>query len=112
MVVTGARGTAPALDELDRQTARDYDTRMAEREAKEAATGRKLRGPKPSAVAARRSKPRGRTRPIRTRGSSANASKGVVQGYNPQAAATGGHIIVAAEIGPRQLTISRTSCRS
>ncbi len=87
-----------ALDELDRQTARDYETRMVEREAKEAATGRKLRGPKPSAGAARRSKPRRANTTDPHSRIIANASKGVVQGYNPQAAATGGHIIVAAEM--------------
>lgn len=87
-----------ALDELDRQTARDYETRMAEREAKEAATGRKLTGPKPSADAARRSKPRRANTTDPHSRIIANASRGVVQGYNPQAAATGGHIIVAAEM--------------
>lgn len=87
-----------ALDELDRQTARDYETRMVERAAKEAATGRKLRGPKPSADTAHRSKPRRANTTDPHSRIIANASKGVIQGYNPQAAATGGHIIVAAEM--------------
>jgi transposase len=87
-----------ALAELDRQTARDYETRMAERAAKEAATGRRLTGPEPSADAARRAKPRRANTTDPHSRIIANASKGVIQGYNAQAAATAGHIIVAAEV--------------
>jgi len=55
----GSPGSYPcALDELDRQSARDYETRVAEREEKQAASGRKLTGPKPSAETARRARPR------------------------------------------------------
>jgi hypothetical protein len=36
-----------ALDELDQAYARGYGSRMAERAAREAATGRKLPGPQP-----------------------------------------------------------------
>jgi hypothetical protein len=71
---------------------------MAERAKKEAALGRKLTGPKPKEDAARRSKPRranttdphSRIIPI--------PGKGVLQGYNAQAAATGEQIVVAAEV--------------
>lgn len=87
-----------ALAELDRQTARDYETRMAERAAKEAATGRKTTGPKPSADTARRSKPRRANTTDPHSRIIANASKGVIQGYNAQAAATPEHIVVAAEV--------------
>lgn len=87
-----------ALAELDRQTARDYETRMVERAAKEAASGRKTRGPKPSPEAARRSKPRRANTTDPHSRIIANASKGVVQGYNAQAAATAAQIVVAAEV--------------
>ena len=87
-----------ALSELDRQTARDYETRMVERAAKEAATGRKTRGPKPSPETARRSKPRRANTTDPHSRIIANASKGVIQGYNAQAAATSEHIVVAAEV--------------
>jgi transposase len=43
-----------ALDELESQKARDYETRMAERAKKEAELGHKLRGPAPKKDAARR----------------------------------------------------------
>jgi hypothetical protein len=42
-----------ALEELEGQRARDYETRMVERAAKEAASGHKMRGAKPSARSAR-----------------------------------------------------------
>jgi transposase len=87
-----------ALAELDRQTARDYETRMAERAAKEAATGRKTTGPPPSPEAARRAKPRRANTTDPHSRIIANASKGVVQGYNAQAAATANQIVVAAEV--------------
>jgi transposase len=87
-----------ALDELDRQTARDYETRVAERAAKEAALGRKLTGPKPTADTAQRAQPRRanttdpHSRIIATR------ARGALQGYNAQAAATVEQIVVAAEV--------------
>jgi transposase len=87
-----------ALDELDRQTARDYETRMAERAAKEAVTGRKLTGPKPSAESARRARPRKANTTDPHSRILAHASKGVIQGYNAQAAATAAQIVVAAEV--------------
>lgn len=87
-----------ALDELEAQKAGDYQTRMAERAKKEAERGRKLTGPKPSPDLARRP---GSRRANTTDPHSriiANASKGVLQGYNAQAAATAEHIVLAAEV--------------
>lgn len=87
-----------ALDELESQKARDFETRMAERARKEAELGRSLTGPKPSAEAARRSRPRRANTTDPDSRIIPHASKGVLQGYNAQAAATTGHIVVAAEI--------------
>jgi transposase len=87
-----------ALDELDAQKARDYETRIAERAKKEAELGRKLTGPKPSDSAARRSKPRRANSTDPHSRIIAQASKGVVQGYNAQAAATTDQIVLAAEV--------------
>jgi transposase len=87
-----------ALHELDRQTARDYDNRMAERARKEAATGLKTRGPKPSPDTARRAAPRRANTTDPHSRIIATGSRGVLQGYNAQAAATAGQIVVAAEV--------------
>jgi transposase len=86
-----------ALDELESQKARDYEARMAERAKKEADSGRKLTGPKPKEDAARRSKPRRANTTDPHSRIIAQASKGVLQGYNAQTAATGDQIVVAAE---------------
>ena len=87
-----------ALRQLEEQRARDYEGRMKERAQKEEALGKKLTGPKPTATPSR-------LRTIRKANVSdpdsriiPQAGKGVIQGYNAQAAATEGHIIVAAEI--------------
>jgi len=87
-----------ALDELQAQKAGDYQTRMAEREKREAERGRKLTGPKPSKDAARPARARRANTTDPHSRIIAQASKGVVQGYNAQAAATPGHIVVAAEV--------------
>jgi transposase len=87
-----------ALDELDSQKAADFETRMAERAEKEAASGRKLTGPKPKADAARRSAPRRANTTDPHSRIIPQASKGVIQGYNAQAAATAEQIVVAAEV--------------
>jgi hypothetical protein len=71
---------------------------MAERAKKEAGSGRKLTGPQPSKDSARRSKPRRANTTDPHSRIIAQASKGVVQGYNAQAAATIGHIVLAAEV--------------
>jgi transposase len=87
-----------ALDELDSQKASDFETRMAERAEKEAVSGRKMRGPKPKADAARRTAPRRANTTDPHSRIIPQASKGVVQGYNAQAAATAEQIVVAAEV--------------
>nr|WP_286137365.1 transposase [Mycobacterium sp. IS-3022] len=71
---------------------------MAERARKEVELGRKLTGPKPSAQTARRARPRRANTTDPDSRIIPQASKGVLQGYNAQAAATIGHIVVAAEI--------------
>jgi transposase len=87
-----------ALDELNGQESRDYETRMKERAEKEAALDRKLTGPKPTESPARRKTPRrANTTDPHSRIIPA-MGKGVVQGYNAQAAATTGQIVVAAEV--------------
>jgi transposase len=87
-----------ALDALEAQQARDYEGRMAERATKEQALGRKLTGPTPTPSPAR---------PAQTRRANvtdpdsriiATGSRGVMQGYNAQAAATADQIVVAAEV--------------
>lgn len=88
-----------ALDELEAQKSRDFETRQVERAAKEARLGRKLTGPKPREnTATRASARRANTTDPHSR-VIASRSKGVVQGYNAQAAATVDQIIVAAEVG-------------
>jgi transposase len=87
-----------ALDELDRQTSRDYETRMAERVEKEATLGRKITGPKPKADTTRRAAPRRANTTDPHSRVIPQASKGVVQGYNAQAAATADQVVVAAEV--------------
>jgi len=86
-----------ALDELESQKSRDFEARMAERARKEAELGRKLTGPKPSAQPARRARPR-RANTTDPHSRIIPQASGVLQGYNAQAAATTGHIVVAAEV--------------
>jgi transposase len=87
-----------ALDELEGQPARDYESRMRERAEKEAASGRKMTGPKPKADTARRQQPRrANTTDPHSRIVPTNAH-GVLQGYNAQAAATAEQIVIAAEV--------------
>lgn len=87
-----------ALDELERQSARDYETRMAERAQKQAASGRRLTGPVPSPQAARRAAPRRANTTDPHSRIIATGSRGALQGYNAQAAATSAQIVVAAEV--------------
>jgi transposase len=87
-----------ALEELKAQSARDYDGRMAERAAKEAASGRKLTGPKPKeqkarAVTARRANTTDPHSRIIAMGHA-----GAFQGYNAQTVATVDQIVVAAKV--------------
>lgn len=87
-----------ALEELDSQKARDFESRVAERARKEAETGRKLTGPAPRPDTANRSGPRRANTTDPHSRVIAGAGKGVIQGYNAQAAATIGHIVVAAQV--------------
>lgn len=87
-----------ALAEVKGRKARDHESRMAEREAKEKALGRKLTGPLPKADPSRRP---GAVKANTTDPHSriiATGSKGVIQGYNAQTAATQQQIVVAAEV--------------
>lgn len=87
-----------ALDELESQKTRDYEARMSERTKKEAELGKKLTGPKPKQDSAKRSKPRRANTTDPHSRIIAQANKGVLQGYNAQAAATAEQIVVAAEV--------------
>ena len=87
-----------ALEELNSRKDNDYESRLAQRAAKEAEQGRKLTGPAPRPDTARRpssqkvnlTDPDSRVIP--------QTNKGVLQGYNAQAAATVDHIVLAAEV--------------
>ncbi len=87
-----------ALEELESQKARDFESRMAERAAREAALGRRLTGPKPLEDSARRVQPRRANITDPHSRIIATASRGVLQGYNAQAAATTDQIVLAAEV--------------
>lgn len=88
-----------ALDELEAQKVRDFETRQVERAAKEARMGRKLTGPKPKEnTATRASARRANTTDPHSR-VIATRARGAMQGYNAQAAATVEQIVVAAEVG-------------
>lgn len=87
-----------ALDQLEGQNARDYENRMAERAAKEATLGHQLTGPKPTASPARRTQPRRANTTDPDSRIISTGSRGVLQGYNAQAAATVEHVVVAAEV--------------
>lgn len=87
-----------ALADLDKRSARDYETRMAERAKKEAEAGKKLTGPKPKEQPARRAEARRANTTDPHSRIIATGSKGVLQGYNAQAAATENQIVVAAEV--------------
>lgn len=87
-----------ALNEIDGQRGRDYETRMKERAEKAAVTGKKPRGPEPSQTPARTASAReGNTTDPHSRVIARKAS-GVMQGYNAQAAATVQNIVLAAEV--------------
>jgi transposase len=87
-----------ALDELEREKARDYESRLAERERKERESGKGLTGPKPKPDTTRRAKPRRANTTDPHSRIIATGSRGALQGYNAQAAATTGQIVVAAEV--------------
>lgn len=81
--------------------AADHARKLAERAAREAEAGQKLRGRKPKPVSetpeaeAKANVTDPDSRIMKTR-------RGYVQGYNAQAAATTGQIIVAAEVTPEE----------
>lgn len=99
----GRRGRIrAALEELDKQKANDYETRMAQRKVKEAAqvaaTGRRISGPPPKENPARKTTARRANTTDPHSRVIGYGSKGVMQGYNAQAAATVEQIVLAAEV--------------
>jgi transposase len=87
-----------ALQELDGQRARDFESRIAERAEKEAALGHKLTGPKPTPHTATRALPRRANMTDPHSRIISTGNRGALQGYNAQAAATLDQIVVAAEV--------------
>ena len=86
------------LDELTAEAdEHSYEAVMAQRAAKEAATGKKLRGKRPSPT---RQKNRGRQHGNITDPDSRlmNTKDGFVQGFNAQAVATVDQFVIAAEV--------------
>ena len=85
-----------ALRQLDEQGAADYESHLAERDAREKATGRKLPGRKPT--------PGGKTgkerfaNPTDPDSRMLRARNRFLQGYNAQAAVSTDQVIVAAEV--------------
>jgi len=81
--------------------AADHARKLAERAAKEAETGQKLRGRKPKPVS---ESPEGEAKANVTDPDSriVKTRRGYVQGYNAQALATAEQIIVAAEVTPEE----------
>jgi transposase len=107
-----------ALDELQAQSARDYQGKLAERAAKEAATGKKLRGPKPKQEQTRlRTERRANTTDPHSR-IIATGHLGAFQGYNAQTVATGDQIVVATKVTattndqPHFVPMARAAARS
>jgi transposase len=87
-----------ALAELKSQSARDYQSRVAERAAKEAAGGRNLTGPKPKEQKARPATARRANTTDPHSRIIAMGHFGAFQGYNAQTAATVDQIVVATQV--------------
>jgi len=87
-----------ALKKIEDKPPRDYEAKLAEREAKEKELGRKLGGRKLSPTSTRAKRPR--TANVTDPESEVMKGKGMspLQGYNAQAAATEDQIVVAAEV--------------
>jgi hypothetical protein len=88
-----------ALEKLTGQSARDYDSRLAERAAKEAAIGKKLTGPKSKEQKARPATARRANTTDPHSRIIAMGHAGAFQGYNAQTAATVDQIVVATQVG-------------
>jgi transposase len=87
-----------ALDRIEHEPPRDYEGKLAAREAKEKELGRKLTGRKLSPTAQRAKRPR--VANVTDPDSTVMKGRGMspVQGYNAQAAVTADQIVVAAEV--------------
>jgi transposase len=81
--------------------AADQARKLAERAAKEAETGQKLRGRKPKPVS-EAPEPEVKANVTDPDSRIMKTRRGYVQGYNAQAAATADQIIVAAEVTPQE----------
>jgi transposase len=97
----GWRGCGECWGAVSAAAAADHARRLAERAAKEAETGQKLRGRKPKPVP-EAPEPEAKANVTDPDSRIMKTRRGFVQGYNAQAVATVGQIIVAAEVTPEE----------